>query len=57
MHQLSREEAMELLRLRALALQWSAGLSEEKKGSEAQEIPRWLEDIDEAKDMHPEVDR
>jgi hypothetical protein len=42
MHQLSREEAMELLRLRALALEWSAGLSEEKNGSEAQEILRWL---------------
>jgi DNA-binding PadR family transcriptional regulator len=32
-------------------LEWVAGLSEEKKGAEAQEIPRWL------KDMHPEVDR
>jgi hypothetical protein len=104
MHQLSREEAVELLRMRAIALEqrqeaggqllgwlqgrgltrlslievemvmelqrwqlgwvrriveeiesgeleWAAGLSAENKGSEAQEIPRWL------RDMHPEVDR
>jgi hypothetical protein len=32
-------------------VEWAAGLSEEKTGTEAREIPRWLED------MHPEVDR
>ena len=104
MHQLSRGEAVELLRMRALALEhrleaedqilawlkgkgltrlslieaemvgeqqrwqlgwvrrivdeiesgelpWVAGFSAEKKGAEAQEITRWLED------MHPEMDR
>jgi len=110
MHQLSREEAIELLGLRALALEqrldaggqllgwlqsrgltrlslieaemvneqqrwqlgwvrritdeiesgrleWAAGLSEEKKGSEAREIPRWLKHMNELEDMQPEVDR
>jgi DNA-binding PadR family transcriptional regulator len=108
LHQLSREEAVELLRLRSLALEqrleaaeqilawlqsrglsrlslieaemvkeqqrwqlgwvrqiadeiesgeleWVAGLSEEKKGAEAREIPRWLMDMHH--DLHQEVDR
>lgn len=112
LHQLSRQEAVELLRLRALALEqrldageqilawlqdrgltrlsvieaemvneqqrwqlgwvrriadeiesgeleWAAGLSEEKKGSQAQEIPRWLTEMhnDMDQDLNQELHR
>jgi hypothetical protein len=38
-------------------LRWAAGLSAEKKGAEAQEIPRWLKDMYEVTGMHSEEDR
>jgi hypothetical protein len=38
-------------------LRWSAGLSAEKEGADAQEIPRWLKDMHEMTGMHTEEDR